>query len=78
VSTILLSTILSGWAVVALMNSRHIHERRIHDHERHGTPALFAALDVATGSVTGEIHRRQRSSEFLQFLRTVKPAYPQC
>jgi DDE superfamily endonuclease len=30
------------------------------------------ALDIATGSVIGEMHRRHRSSEFLQFLRTIE------
>jgi transposase len=33
---------------------------------------LFAALDVATGEVMGQLHRRHRSSEFLQFLRTIE------
>ncbi len=47
-----------------------ISERRTHDYERHGTTTLFAALDIATGTVIGAMHRRHRSSEFLQFLRT--------
>jgi hypothetical protein len=46
-----------------------IPERRAHDYERHGTTTLFAALDIATGAVIGDLHRRHRSSEFLQFLR---------
>ena len=46
-----------------------IPERRTHDYERHGTTTLFAALDIATGSVIGDLHRRHRSTEFLQFLR---------
>ena len=45
-------------------------ERRTHDYRRHGT-SLFAALDVATGRVIGECHRRHRSQEFLQFLETI-------
>jgi transposase len=49
-----------------------IPERRTHDYMRHGTTTLFAALDIATGSVIGEMHRRHRSAEFLQFLRTVE------
>jgi transposase len=53
-----------------------IPERRTHDYERHGTTTLFAALDVATGAVIGEMHRRHRSSEFLQFLRTVEANVP--
>ncbi|MBA2722290.1 MAG: IS630 family transposase, partial [Methylibium sp.] len=51
-------------------------ERRTHDHMRHGTTTLFAALDIATGEVIGELHRRHRSSEFLQFLRTIEANVP--
>ncbi len=46
-------------------------ERRTHDYRRHGTTSLFAALDVATGTVIGECHRRHRSQEFQQFLATI-------
>ena len=46
-------------------------ERRTHDYVRHGTTSLFAALDVATGRVIGECHRRHRSREFLRFLDTI-------
>lgn len=46
-------------------------ERRTHDYRRHGTTSLFAALDVATGKVIGECHRRHRSHEFLRFLETI-------
>src|SRR5437879_604925 len=46
-------------------------ERRTHDYVRHGTTSLFAALDVATGRVIGECHRRHRSQEFLRFLDTI-------
>jgi len=53
-----------------------IPERRTHDYERHGTTTLFAALDIATGSVIGQMHRRHRSHEFLQFLRTVEASVP--
>jgi hypothetical protein len=52
-------------------------ERCTHDHVRHGTTTLFAALDVATGEVIGETHRRHRSSEFLQFLRTIEANEPE-
>ena len=51
-----------------------IPERRTHDYLRHGTTTLFAALDIATGTVIGELHRRHRSSEFLKFLRTIDAA----
>ena len=53
-----------------------IPERRTHDYERHGTTTLFAALDIATGQVIGELHRRHRSAEFLQFLRTIEANVP--
>jgi transposase len=46
-------------------------ERRTHDYKRHGTTSLFAALDVATGKVIGECHRRHRSREFLLFLKRI-------
>jgi len=51
-------------------------ERRTHDYRRHGTTSLFAALDVATGKVIGECHRRHRSQEFLQFLKTIDANVP--
>ena len=51
-------------------------ERRTHDYTRHGTTTLFAALDLATGHVIGQLHRRHRSKEFLGFLRTVEANVP--
>jgi transposase len=51
-------------------------ERRTHDYRRHGTTSLFAALDVATGKVIGECHRRHRSQEFLHFLETIDASIP--
>lgn len=51
-------------------------ERRTHDYNRHGTTTLFAALNVATGEVIGELHRRHRAKEFLQFLRTIEESVP--
>ena len=51
-------------------------ERRSHDYVRHGTTSLFAALDVATGRVIGECHRRHRSREFLRFLDTIDHTVP--
>lgn len=52
-------------------------EQRTHDYERHGTTSLFAALDVATGKVIGECHRRHRQQEFLKFLKRVDSQVPQ-
>lgn len=51
-------------------------EQRTHDYERHGTTSLFAALEVATGKVIGECHRRHRHQEFLKFLATVDSKLP--
>ena len=53
-----------------------IPARRTHDYMRHGTTTLFAALDIATGEVIGQTHRRHRSAEFLQFLRTIEASVP--
>lgn len=44
-------------------------ERRTRDYYRHGTTSLFAALDVATGTVIGKCLRKHRQQEFLRFLR---------
>ena len=43
-------------------------ERPTHDYVRNGTTSLFAALNVATGEVIGQCHRRHRHQEFLKFL----------
>ncbi len=53
-----------------------VAERRTHDYQRHGTTSLFAALDLASGRVIGELHRRHRSKEFLTFLRTIEANVP--
>ncbi|MDQ2850787.1 MAG: IS630 family transposase [Actinomycetota bacterium] len=51
-------------------------ERRTHDYKRHGTTTLFAALDIATGTVTGACKPRHRHQEFLAFLKQIARAYP--
>jgi len=51
-------------------------ERRTHDYVRHGVTTLFAALNVATGEVTGSIHRRHRATEFKKFLTTLDNQVP--
>ena len=53
-----------------------VAERRTHDYKRHGTTSLFAAFNIATGSVIGELHRRHRAKEFVQFLRTIDASVP--
>ena len=40
-----------------------------HDYKRHGTTTLFAALDVATGSILQECKPQHRHQEFLAFLK---------
>lgn len=51
-------------------------ERRTHDDRRHGTTSLFAALNVKTGQVIGQLHQRQRSREFRKFLDTLEATVP--
>jgi transposase len=51
-------------------------ERRTHDDVRHGITSLFAALDVATGKITGRCFDRHRHAEFLVFLKLVARRYP--
>jgi transposase len=51
-------------------------EKRTHDYIRHGTTTLFAALEIATGQVTGLCKPRHRHQEFLVFLRHLARAYP--
>ena len=50
--------------------------RRTADYKRHWTSTLFAALEVATGKVTGACKLRHRHHEFLAFLKRVARAYP--
>jgi transposase len=52
-------------------------ERRTHDYRRHGTTSLFAALDVKTGAVVAQTHRRHRSIEFRKFLDQIDAAVPE-
>ena len=51
-------------------------EKRTHDYKRHGTTTLFAALEIATGHVTGAVKPKHRHQEFLAFLRQLDRAYP--
>ncbi|MHB8488836.1 MAG: IS630 family transposase [Candidatus Dormibacteria bacterium] len=52
-------------------------ERHTHDYQRHGTTSLFAALDVATGKVIGQLHRRHRAIEFRAFLDRIDHEVPE-
>jgi transposase len=47
-----------------------------HDYKRHGTTTLFAALDVATGTVLQDCMPRHRHQEFLRFMRQVEQSVP--
>ena len=51
-------------------------ERKTHDYMRHGTTTLFAALDVATGTVLGECYPKHRNQEFRRFLKLIDESVP--
>jgi hypothetical protein len=51
-------------------------ERRSHDYIRHGITSLFAAFNIADGTVISEIHRRHRAIEFKKFLISIDKAVP--
>jgi transposase len=51
-------------------------ERRTHDYARNGITSLFAAFNVADGTVISELHRQHRASEFKKFLTTIDKSVP--
>ena len=51
-------------------------ERRTHDYKRNGTTSLFAAFEVKTSQVIGQLHRRHRSVEFRRFLDRIEAQVP--
>lgn len=51
--------------------------RMTHDYVRHGTTSLFAALDIASGSMIAQHYCRHRHQEFLRFLKVIDAAVPQ-
>jgi transposase len=51
-------------------------ERRTHDYVRNGITSLFAAFNIADGTVIGELHRQHRATEFKKFLTTIDKAVP--
>jgi transposase len=51
-------------------------ERRSHDYVRHGTTSLFAAFNIADGTVISSLHRRHRAAEFRKFLARIDKAVP--
>jgi transposase len=50
--------------------------RMTHDYVRNGTTSLFAAFDLASGSVIAQPYRRHRHQEFLRFLKLIDAAVP--
>ena len=51
-------------------------ERRTHDYVRHGITSLFAAFNIADGTVISELHRQHRAIEFKKFLIAIDKAVP--
>jgi hypothetical protein len=51
-------------------------ERRTHDYARHGIVNLFAAFNIADGTVITELHRQHRAVEFKKFLIAIDKAVP--
>ncbi len=51
-------------------------ERRTHDYARNGITSLFAAFNIADGTVISELHRRHRATEFKKFLTTIDKTVP--
>jgi transposase len=51
-------------------------ERGTHDYKRNGTTSLFAALELKTSHVIGQLHRRHRSREFREFLDVIAAQVP--
>jgi transposase len=51
-------------------------QRMTHDYKRNGTTSLYAALEIATGEVTGACHPRHTHQEFIAFLNTLVRAFP--
>ncbi len=47
-----------------------------HNYVRHGTTTLFAALNLATGTVIGHCQRRHRHQEYLRFLGEIDANVP--
>lgn len=52
-------------------------ERRTHDYVRHGTTTLFAAMNIADGTVITSLHRRHRATEFKKFLIKIDQEIPE-
>ena len=53
-----------------------VPERRSHDYVRHGTTDLFAAFNIADGTVISSLSRRHRAAEFRKFLARIDTNVP--
>ena len=53
-----------------------VPERRSHDYVRHGTTDLFAAFNIADGTVISDLRRHHRAAEFKTFLARIDKAVP--
>src|SRR6266851_4428646 len=51
-------------------------ERRSHDYVRHGTTDLFAAFNIADGTVISQLRRHHRAAEFKTFLARIDKNVP--
>ena len=51
-------------------------EQRTHDYVRNGLTTLFAAFNVADGTVISSLHRRHRAVEFKKFLTKIDHEVP--
>jgi putative transposase len=54
-----------------------VPERRTRTYVYNGTTSLFAALDIAAGAVIGKCYKRDRTTEFLNFLKQTDVAMPE-
>jgi transposase len=53
-----------------------VPERRSHDYVRHGTTDLFAAFNIADGTVISQLRRHHRAAEFKKFLARIDKTVP--
>jgi transposase len=53
-----------------------VPERRSHDYVRHGTTDLFAAFNIADGTVISSLSGRHRAAEFREFLARIDETVP--
>ena len=51
-------------------------QRRSHDYQRNGTIDLFAALNIATGTVIHDLRPNHTSAEFIKFLNKINREVP--